>query len=172
MKMKSMVVASMLVTLFAAGRVGADEGAAQKIGYVDMNRALNEVEEGKKAKADLEADGKAKKQKLEIKQGELKTLKAELDKQRLILSADALNKKEAELQGKFMELQKMNADFEQEFSQKEAELTKPIADKLKKIVADLGASGGYAAVLPKEVMLYGLAGNELTDEVIRRYNKK
>lgn len=172
MKMKNMVLVGVVISLFACGRVGAAEAGMPKIGYVDMNRALNEVEEGRKAKADLEADGKAKKQKLEIKQNELKTLKADIDKQRLILSAEALGKKEMEFQQKFMELQKMGADFEQAFAEKEAALTKPIGDKLKKIIAELGSSDSYAAILPKEVMLYGLAGNDLTDEVIRRYNKK
>ena len=141
------------------------------IGYVDLNRALNEVNEGKKAKAKLEKDGKAKKQKLEIKQKELRSATEAFEKQRLILSADVLRKKEMELQKQYLEMQKMTVAFEREFAQKEAEFTQPIAEKLKRIIAEIGNKEGFAAILPKEMMLYAPDGTDLTEKVISKYNK-
>lgn len=168
---KKIVYAALVAMLIACGVGQAEEAKANvKVGYVDLNRALNEVAEGKKAKASLEADGKAKQQKLEIKQKELRSLKEELDKQRLILSEEARRDKEGKLQQGLVELQRMSAEFERDFSSKETELTKPIGDKLKQVIAELGKTGGYNVILPKEMILYSPEGTDLTDEVIKRYN--
>ncbi|MBI4211630.1 MAG: OmpH family outer membrane protein [Deltaproteobacteria bacterium] len=174
--MKKSLLGVLVIGLIAQGAI-ASTGFAQdakglKIGYVDLNRALNEVEEGKQAKANLEADGKAKQQKLEIKQKELKAQKEAYDKQRPILSDEARREKEGNLQKSFVELQKLSQDFEKEFASKEGELTKPIAEKLKIVVADIAKNGGYAVVLPKDIVLYGAGGTDLTDEVVKRYNAK
>jgi outer membrane protein len=164
-----------VVLLGAAGVVQAAEkqpeaAAGSKLGYVDMNRALNEVNEGKAAKAKLEADGKAKKQKLEIMQNELKTMKQDLDKQKLILSKEALQEKETQFQQKFFELQKTSADFEKEFAEKEASYIKPISMKLQQVIQRVGQSEGYTMIVPREMALYSLPGTDLTDKVIASYN--
>src|SRR3989338_5541652 len=157
---RKLMIAAMTMGLLAGGfgvaqakNAEGDQGSA-KIAYVDLNRALNEVAEGKKAKAQLEADGKAKKQKLEIMQKEFETMRADFDKQRLVLSGEALQKKQEALQQKLIELQKTSMDFEKEFAQKEAQLTQPIAEKLKNVIGDVGREGSYTAILPKEMMLY------------------
>lgn len=149
----------------------AQAAAGGKFGYVDLNRALNEVGEGKSAKAKLEADGRAKKQKLEIMQNDLKKMKEDLDKQRLILSADAMREKEAQFQQKFMELQKTSMDFEKSFGEAEANAIKPISEKLQRVIQQIGAGEGYTMIVPREMALYSPAGTDLTDKVIAAYNK-
>ena len=141
-----------------------------KVAYVDLNRALNEVEEGKKAKAQLEGEGNALRKKIELKQKEIQQEKENLDKQRPILSAEASREKEMKLQQAFMELQKMGAESEKTFAEKEGSYIKPIGEKLKKIILKLGQERGYAVILPKEMILYAPEGNDLTNEVIRIYN--
>ena len=109
------VAAAFACSMFAgalAKDASAETGSTVKIGYVDMMRALNEVNEGKTAKAKLEADGKAKKKKLEIMQAELKKMKEDLDKQSLILSKEALAEKQAKFQQKFVDLQRTTMEFE------------------------------------------------------------
>ncbi|MFA5812758.1 MAG: OmpH family outer membrane protein [bacterium] len=185
-KMLAMLVAAVLVTAgtaMAAGKAEAkadaktDEGAATvkatdgvKMGYVDLNRCLNEVSEGKTAKAQLEADGKAKKQKLEIMQSELKKMKEDLDKQKLILSKEALGEKEQQFQQKFFELQKTSADFEKEFANKESNYIKPISMKLQKVIQQYGQTNGFTMIVPREMALYSLPGTDLTDKIISVYN--
>lgn len=141
-----------------------------KFGYVDLNRALNEVNEGKTAKAQLEADGKTKKQKLDILQNDLKKMKEDIDKQRLILSAEAVREKEMQFQQKFVEFQKMGVDFEKEFSEKEASYIKPISDKLQLVIKKIGDTEGYTMIVPREMALYSPSGTDLTDKVIESYN--
>ncbi len=169
------VVAAAFAASVFAGAVAknamASTDAQVKLGYVDMNRALNEVNEGRTAKAQLEADGKAKKNKLEIMQNELKKMKDDLDKQRLILSKEALTEKEAQFQQKFFELQKTSMEFEQSFAEKEANFIKPISEKLQRVIAKIGQQEGYALIVPSAMALYSLPGTDLTDKVISAYNK-
>lgn len=172
----TVVVLALVFTVNAWAKKQSDsaltEDGGAKLGYVDLNTALNEVDEGKTAKAKLEADGKAKKQKLEIMQNDIKKMKGEIDKQRLILSAEALREKEVRLQQSFMELQKKTMEFEQDFARKEAEYIKPISDKLQMVINEIGSKEGYSLIVPKEMALYSLPGTDLTSRVITAYNKK
>src|SRR4051812_44361216 len=79
--------------------------AEQKIAYVDLQRALEETEEGKRAKAKLKSDFEKKQKELDARQEELKKMKADLDKQSNILKPEALQQKQQELQGKLIALQ-------------------------------------------------------------------
>jgi len=152
-----------------AGSASAETGSSVKIGYVDMQRALHEVKEGKAAKAKLEADGNAKKKKLEIMQNELKSMKEDLDKQRLILSREALAEKEAKFQQKFVELQRTSLEFEKEFAEKEMSFIQPISQKLQRVIQKIGSEGGYTMIVP--VAVYSGPGVDLTDKVIASYDK-
>lgn len=172
-----LTLAVVVAVLAAAGFASAEKAGSEavsaggsKIGYVDMGRALNEVNEGKAAKAKLEADGKAMKQKLEIMQGELKKMKEDLDKQKLILSKEAMQEKEGQFQQKFFELQKTSADFEKSFAEKETTFIKPISQKLQAVIAQIGQSEGFAMIVPREVALYSLPGTDVTDKVIAKFN--
>lgn len=170
-------VVGLMVVLAVFGFISVAKAAdapvaanGSKFGYVDLNRVLNECNEGKAAKAKLEADGKAKKQKLEIMQNDLKKMKEDIDKQRLILSADAMKQKEAEFQQKFLDLQKTSMDFEKEFSEKESTAIKPISDKIQKVIQSIGSTGGFSLIIPREMALYSPSGTDLTDRVISDYN--
>lgn len=167
----TLLVAGFQVTARAADDKAVQAASGLKLGYVDLNRVLNESTEGKAARAKLEADGKAKKQKLEMMQNDLKKMKEDLDKQKLILSADAMREKEGQFQQKFLELQKTSMDFEKQFADAEGAAIKPISEKIQRVIQQIGQQEGYALILPKEMALYSPAGSDLTDKVIADCNK-
>lgn len=164
-----MLVGAQVIAAKSSGSVGS--AINDGIVYVDLNRALNEVKEGKTAKAKLEADAKKKQKKVEIMQKELKSMRDDLEKQRLILSQEALRKKEMAFQQKFVELQKTTVQYEKEFAQKEAQYIQPISIKLKKVIQDLGKKEGYKVILLKDITLYAPQGTDITDSVITAFNK-
>lgn len=152
--------------------VHAAEGGAAKFGYVDFQRALNEVEEGKRAKATLKSEFEQKQRQLEGIQGELQRMQAGLDKQRLILSADALKEKEEAYRKKVIELtEKMNT-FKMELQGKEARVTGGILNAMQGIIREIGQKEGYAMILEKsqDVVLYSPSDADLTTRVIREFN--
>jgi len=143
-----------------------------KIGLVDFQRALNEVEEGKAAKARLKAEFDQKQKTLDALQNDLKVMKDSLEKQKLVLSQDAMKQKEAEYRDKFIELQKKLAEFRGELQQKEVEYTGNIINNLKGIVQQIGARDKYTLIFERggEVVLYSQSATDLTPQVIAAYN--
>src|SRR3954462_13495306 len=110
--------------LFVAGK--PELALAQKIGVVDMQRALAETEDGRKAKDMLKKLFEQRQKTLDKAQNDLKVLKDSIDKQHEVLQRDALAKKVEEYQKAAGELQATYVDFQRELAAKEGELTKPI----------------------------------------------
>ncbi|HYQ80762.1 MAG TPA: OmpH family outer membrane protein, partial [Anaeromyxobacteraceae bacterium] len=77
---------SLLVALSLLAPPPATRAADLKIGYVDLRRAVGEVEDGKAAKAQLKKDFDQKQKSLDDMQNELKKMKEELDKQAVVMS--------------------------------------------------------------------------------------
>ncbi len=145
-----------------------------KIGYVDMQRILNEVEDGAKAKDKLRQEFNEKQAQLDKKQEELKKKKEDYDKQALVLKEDAKRQKQQELQQDFIELQQLYAKLQKELSENEIGLTKEIFDKAQAIIAEIAQKDGFTLILDKAEgrILYALPSMDLTNEVIRKYNEK
>jgi outer membrane protein len=143
-----------------------------KIGYVDLHRALNNVDEGKAAKKRLKKEFQTKQQKLNAKQKEVKKLKEELQSQSMALSKQAKMKKQRTLRKKMAELQQMYMGLQRDLSKKEAKETKDIFDKMRRIVQEIAEEKGYDLVLEKRKssVLYAKKKMDLTDELIERYD--
>lgn len=147
---------------------------AQKIGYVDLQAALNKVEDGKKAKARLKRDFAKKQKKLDAKQKAVKKKKEALEAQAMMLSDDAKQKKAMELQKEMYELQQLYLQLQGDLSKAEAKATQKIFKKMGKILQKIGKEKGYDLILEKteSSVLYAKDGMNITAELVKRYNSK
>lgn len=175
MNIKAHTIARLFTALFVFGLffgASASATAQVKIGYVDLQRALNEVDEGKAAKKKLQSDFAQKQKALDGSQQEVKRLKEELESNPM-LSDEIKRQKAMVLQQKMYELQQLYFQLQQELSQKEAQATKKIFDKMGDIIVKIGKEKGYDLVLERNEsrVLYAKSGMDLTDELIKRYNK-
>jgi outer membrane protein len=155
-------------TLCFAFSASAEE---QKFAYVDLQRALNEVEEGAKAKAALKAEFDDKQKYLDEKQTSLKKMKDEIEARGMMMKADVKQEKLAELQKSLLEVQQTYYGMQQELTQKESEATGKIFQKMGVLLQTIGQDQGYTAILEKSSVLYAKNHLDLTNELIRRYNK-
>ena len=151
----------------------SDSTISGRVGYGDFNRALNEVSDGKRAKQRLKDEFEEKQAKLDRLQSELKALKDGIDRDRLIVSEEALRRREDEYQRKFNELQSRLDGFRMEMSTREHNLTNDILSRLRSIVKEIGRDEGYVLILEKsqDVVLYSQDGGDLTDRVISAYDR-
>lgn len=147
--------------------------AEVKIGVVDLMKALNESESGKKAKSELESLIKSKQSSLDEKGKEIEKLKSELDKQASVLSADAKKTKEDDLERLLREYQRLVSDSQTDVKKKETELTGEILKELRVIIDKLGQEGGYTIVIENAdgIILFSKKEINLTDAVIRKFNE-
>ncbi len=152
----------------------AAEDSSLKVGYVDLQKALTSVEEGKEARKRLKQDYQSKQQKLNQKQKEVKKLKKELQQQSAMLSEEAKRKKQKKLQKKMQELQQTYMTLQRDLSKKEASETKEIFKEMRGIVEAIADEKGYDLVLEKKrsSVLYANDAMDLTDELIERFEAK
>ena len=150
------------------------ETETPKIATVDMQKALQTVEAGKKAKAQLEKEFNAKKKELQTEEAAIKKMGEEFKKQAAVMNDDARGKKQAEIQERIMKFQEVTQRSQADIQTKERELTQPIIVKLREIIAEHAKSKGYSVVLEKNenTVLYSQEKDDLTAEVVTAYNKK
>lgn len=150
----------------------ASAQAAQKIGVVDLQRAINETEDGRKAKDRLKKLFESRQQGLDKKQTELKKLKDELEQQKNVLARDVLETKVEAYQKQLVELQQVYVENQKELAEKEGELTKDIVARMERILRRIGQSEGYSLIVERGEggVIFVPTHLDLTDVVIQRYN--
>ncbi len=164
------------LTLLAAASLAqvahVAEAQQSKIAVVDMQRALNETEDGRKAKAQLKKVFEDRQKTLDKQQNDLKTMKESLEKQRDVLSREVLAKKFEEYQKAFSELQTTYMEFQRELQSKEGELTKEIIERMQRIMRRVGQTDGYTLIVERSEggVIYVPINLDLTDLLIQRYN--
>jgi outer membrane protein len=170
--MKKGIVLAVLMTVFGVTHAWAAENL--KIGMVNFQQALNQVEQGKRAKAALKSEFDAKQKKLDLQQQELKQMQAELEKQKSVLSQDAMMAKQKTFSDKYLELQKSMAGYRDELVSKEAKMTGQILTNLKTVVAEIGQKEGFMLIVEtsQDAVLFAKANEDLTNRVVTLYNQK
>ncbi|MEY4511119.1 MAG: hypothetical protein RLZZ450_3241 [Pseudomonadota bacterium] len=145
---------------------------AAKIAVVDLQRAINETEDGRKSKDKLKKLFEIRQQGLDKKQQDLKKLKDELDQQKNVLSRDALETKVESYQKQLVELQQIYGEYQRELAEKEGELTKSIVERMERILRRIGQTDGYSMIVERGEagVIYVPTNFDLTDVVIQRYN--
>jgi outer membrane protein len=145
-----------------------------KMGYVDLQRALTEVEEGKQAKGKLQAEVDKKKKEFEAEQAKLRDDKAVLDKQGSMMSEEVRNQKFTELQKRLFDLTQKAEKLQLELADSERKELKKIFEKMDPIIASIAQREGLTMVFEKtdSGLVYAPASLDLTNELVRTYNDK
>lgn len=150
-------------------------GAAQaeiRIAYVDMQRALLEVDEGKTAKSTLEKMKNEKQKQLDASQEELKKLQSDFEMQKAMMKDDVRRQKEEEFREKLGRLQQTYVGLQKDLASKEAELTKGIFGRMARILEKMGRDQKWTMIFEKteSSVLWAEQSLDLTNELIRRFN--
>ena len=143
-----------------------------KLGYVDLQRALNETDDGRKAKESLKKVFDQKQKELDEQQQALKKDIEDLDKKRTLLPADKVRDKEAELQGRMQKVQQTYMRHQQDLQAKEQEATAKIFERMNRIINKIAVAENFTMILDKtqSAVVYAKPHLDLTNDLIRRYN--
>ncbi len=172
--------AAVSLSLFGAfgllGPVGAPIAEAAvpdvgKIAVVDMQRILNETAAGKKARKDLETASAAKQKKLDKLQKKLESDQAAIAQ---IKDQQAQAQAAEKFQRDYYELQSMYMTLQQELAEQEARTLEKMYANCQSLAKQLAKDFSLDLVLIRDqsTVLYAAGGIDLTDEVIKRYDKK
>ena len=162
--------------LLAAGigvRPAVARAANEVIGYVNLQRAIIETEDGKRAKKKLEATFKKKQKALRAKEEELDTMKKRLEGSAMKKDDPEAKAQVMEFQRKFVALRETLVKEQQELKKLEGDALSKITTKLRGIIKQIGKSGGYTLIIEAQEssLLFAKPHLDLTNEVIRKYNQ-
>src|SRR5579863_347460 len=156
------------VLLFLVAAVSAR--AEVKIAYVDIQRALNECNNGKRARSNIRVEAERAQARLQREQSEAQGLKDELDKKGMLMPPDQRQNLEDDLAKKMRTFQDDVKNERDELHQKDNEATAAIVRDLATVVHQLGQKAGYTVVMEKGGLLWGIPSADITDQVIRAYD--
>ncbi|MFH2054742.1 MAG: OmpH family outer membrane protein [bacterium] len=169
---------AMVVTLLALATsfLPSTASAQGKVVYIDSYRIRLEYGEFKDAQVEFNKEVEA--WNAEVEQGQLgiEQMEADLAKQALILSEAKRKEKEAEIEAKKLEWQQAANEIfgpNGRAEQRNAELTKPLLDKINLVLEALARDNGYDLILDavNGNIAYGKKDLDITDRVLEELEK-
>jgi outer membrane protein len=163
-----------IMTIGALVLAAGIANAQSKVGYVDVQKAIQATAAGKKAKEVLDGEYGKRKKDLDKKKADIEKMNQDLEKKKTVLSEEVLNKKQMELQEEMMRFQKVVAENQMEIQKKEKELVEPILERMRKTIEKVAQEKGFSLVLERgaQNVLYAQKDSDLTDEVVKAFEKE
>lgn len=134
-----------LVGALASG--AAAQQAPQKIVYINSQRILSEAPGRAEAESAFQRELGGYQSEVKRMGDSLKTLIANYEKSQVTLSPAAKESRQKEIRAKEQEYQQRTNALDQKAAQREAELTRPILEKIQQAIEAERAANGYAFVL-------------------------
>ena len=168
MKIKYYLILSIIFLGFALSEV--------KIGYVDSNEIMKNLEEVRQAQIDLEKEGRkleAEGMKLVSK---LDSLQQDYERQRLLMSDIRRKEKEQEMVQMEQSIQQFQLEKfgpEGEIYRLQVDKMKPITNKINNAINIVGKEQGYDIILDalSGAIVYALPQHDLTEAVLEELSK-
>ena len=166
-------LAFLVVTAGLVPSAATAAGPAPKIAVVDMQRVLEEVPEGKKAKAALTKLRDSRQKDVDRRKGELQALKEQFESQGLLLNEQKRQEMQAQLQAKLIELQKLVVEHEREVQQQNLQLMQSVIPAVQAIVQKIATEEGFLLVMVNtgQNLLFFDPKIDITNQVLRRYGR-
>lgn len=165
-------LAAVAASLTLALPIAASAQQNLKLGYVDYQKVLLEVEDGKSAKARLQKWLDDRQKEIDKEQEGLRKEKELLDKQASAMSEDTRMQKAQELQKKVIDLTQKWDRYRAEAANRERQEMEPIIGKIDQVIEGIAKREGYTFVFEKRDsgLVYAQNQYDLTSEVMLNYN--
>lgn len=147
---------------------------AMVVGLVDFQKILLTVKQGVKIKAKLKKEFDKKQKLLKKEEGRIRKMQEEIRKQSLVMKRTTRAKKEEKIQMSILDLQRKSVGYTKEMEQLEQKLKKPLIDRARKIIDAVSKQAGVDMTFERNTsaIVYAKNGKDLTDLVIKLYDKK
>jgi len=172
---KGRVMRTIVSVLVAALLLGSAAAAQSiKIGYVDLQRALNESNAGKRAKEQFKGQVDKLQAQLKKQKDDIDGMKEQLEKKASVMKDEERQNLEEGYRKKLRDFERNYKDSQADLQRKDNELTGAILKELQEVIKGYGDREDYTMILESNssAVLYGAKGSDLTDTVIELYNKE
>ena len=154
--------------------IGYTQSKGPKIGYIDMEYILQNVNGYIDATNQLEAKAQIWKQEIEVKKTEINKLKENLKTERVLLTKELIEEREEEiayLEKELLEYQEKRFGPKGDLIIQKSVLVKPIQDQIFTIVQDVAEQRKYDFVFDKSsdlTMLFAAQKYDISDFVVKK----
>lgn len=169
-----MIRKSALALVLSVGLFASIASANIVVGKVDVQKVLVTVKQGVAVKNKLKKVFDKRQEELKKGEDKIRKMQADFQKQSLVMSGDAKAKKEQELMKKMQEIREMSVKYQKEIYDEEQKLKKPILERIRDIITEVSKSAGVDLTFEASTapIVYAKKSKDLTDEVIKMYDKK
>lgn len=163
--LKSMLALVLLTSAFSVA------AADLKVGYVQVDKILQEAPQTAESGKKLEKEFNPRTQELDRMQKQIKDLQAALDKDSLTLSESAKRDKERDLSNVKIEFQRKQRELREDVNLRKNEELGLLQDRINKAVTAVSEAEGYDLVIYGGVA-YASKKVDITDKVLKSLGKK
>lgn len=142
----------------ALSRAQGPPAASGKIGILNIQAAILNTGEGKKALADLDKKYQPKRAELQKMQQDIQTLQDQIQRQENAASDTAQQQLNRQLDEKKKIMTRTQEDAQSDFAADRSEAIGHISQKMGKIVQDFAEQNGYAVILDLVAPVYSNSG--------------
>ncbi len=164
----------LILTFVISVSMSTSSFAAVSIGKIDVQKVLISVNQGVAVRDQLKKSFDEKQKVLKDEEDKIKKLQDDYSKKASVLNDKEKSKKEREIQEKIIAIQQKTTDFQKEIQEMEQKLKTPILERVKQVVDDISKSADVDLVYESATapILFAKSEKDLTDDVIKAYNKK
>ncbi len=147
---------------------------AGKVGFLDAERAVASVGEGKRQLKALEEWAQPRQERLQEMRTNLVNLNNQLTTQRSVASAETVKQLEEQLLRARRELEDAGRNFNRDLDAKQNEFLEDVATKIGTVASDYGEANDFDAIfmLNAQPLVYLRDSADVTDTVIRLYDER
>ncbi len=147
---------------------------AGNVGWVEVEKVLSQVQEGKAKLRQLEEWAKPKRERLQKMREHVTELHRQLAKQRGVASEEALKKLEKQAVDAGRQLEDATRQFKRDFDEKQNEMLSGVAQKMRRVIEDYAKANGYDAVLifKPRTIIYLSDSADLTQAIVKAYDQR
>ena len=161
--------------LISTINISAQRGA--RVGYIDMDIILNNLEEYRKSSKSLDKNILLWKKEIELKKIELKKYQNQLEIEKVLLTSELIKDKELEIEDFALELinlQEKRFGSNGDMIKQRIQLLQPIQDQVLNIIKEIAKEKKYDFIFDRSsdgTMLYSVKNYDISDLVIKRLNR-
>jgi Skp family chaperone for outer membrane proteins len=172
MKIGRLVLRSSLIMVLGLGIWIPSAAGQQKIGYVSVSHVFESTNEGKAILKRLKSEHMTKQKELDQRMKAFQEKAKQFQQQSAMLKDDVrkeriqvLSKEEQQLQALFMQ-------YQNDINKKKSDALGKFEQKVMGIVQIVAKREGLDYILRQEVLLFGPDKMDMTNQVIREYDKR
>ena len=164
-----------LLFLITSLNMFAQRGA--RVGYIDMDIILNNIEEYQKSSKSLDKNILLWKKEIELKKIQLKNYQDQLEIEKVLLTNELIKDKELEIEDFALELitlQEKRFGANGDMIKQRIKLIQPIQDQVLNIIKEIAEEKKYDFIFDRSsegTMLYSVKNYDISDLVIKRLNR-